>query len=103
MKYLVSWTYRFNGSAADNEESMRRGLAVFAKWAPPAGSTYHQFLGRIDGGGGFAVVETDDPAELADTTSKFAFIAEYQIHPVIEMDQSAQALQHGVGFRESIG
>jgi len=103
MKYLVSWTYRFNGSAADNEESVRRGLAVFAKWAPPEGSTYQQFLGRVDGGGGFAVVETDDPAELADTTAKFGFIAEYQIYPVLDMDQSALSLQQGVDFRESIG
>jgi hypothetical protein len=102
VKYLVSWTYRFNGTAAENEESVRRGLAVFAKWAPPESSTYHAFLGRIDGGGGFALVETDDPADLADTTSKFGFIADYQIVPVMEIDQSAQSLQQGIDFRESI-
>jgi len=102
VKYLVSWTYRFNGSAADNEDSMRRGLAVFSKWAPPESTTYLAFLGRVDGGGGFAVVETDNPADLADTTSKFAFIAEYQIYPVLEMEQAAQSLQQGVDFRESI-
>lgn len=102
MKYLVSWTYRLNGSAADNEESLRRGLAVFSKWTQPASSTYHQFLGRVDGSGGFAVVETDNLADLADTTSKFGFIADYEIHPVLDMDQAAQALQQGVDFRESI-
>ena len=59
-------------------------------------------MGRIDGGGGFAVVETDDPADISDTTSKFGFIAEYQIFPVVDMDQAALALQQGVEFRESI-
>ena len=102
MKYLVSWTYRFNGSAADNEESMRRGLAVFAKWTQPQSTTYHAFLGRLDGSGGFALVETDNPADLADITSKFAFIAEYQIYPVVDIDQAVQSLQQGVEFRESI-
>ena len=102
MKYLVSWTYRLNGSAAENEESLRRGLAVFAKWSPPASTTYYQFLGRSDGMGGFAVVETDNPSDLTDVTSKFAFIGDYQIYPVVEMDQSAQALQEGMEFRDSI-
>ncbi|HNM86103.1 MAG: DUF3303 family protein [Mycobacterium sp.] len=102
MKYLVSWTYRFNGSATENEESARRGLAVFSKWQPPATATYHQFLGRLDGGGGFAVVETDNPADLADAASKFGFIAEYTIHPVAEIGEAVQSLQEGVEFRDAI-
>lgn len=55
-----------------------------------------------DGGGGYALVETDNQADLADLSSKFGFIAEYTIHPVIEMDQAAQLLQQGADFRESI-
>lgn len=102
MKYLVSWTYRLNGSAVENEESLRRGLAVFAKWTPPASTTYHQFVGRSDGMGGFAVVETDHPADLTDVTSKFAFLADYQIYPVVDIDKAAQSLQEGVEFRDSI-
>ncbi|MCW2650667.1 MAG: hypothetical protein JWR32_1643 [Mycobacterium sp.] len=31
MKYVVSWTYRLNGFAAENEEAVRRGLAVLSK------------------------------------------------------------------------
>ncbi len=103
MKYVVAWTYRLNGSAAENEESLRRGLAVFSKWTQPQGTTYHQFVGRLDGAGGFAVVETDNPAELADVTSKFAIIAEYQIYPVVDIAEAAQALQQGVEFRDSVG
>ena len=102
MKYLVSWNYRLNGSAAENEEGVRRGLAVFAKWTPPATAVYHQFLGRVDGGGGFAVVETDNPADLSDATSKFGFIADYQICPVVDIAESAQSLQQGLDFRDAI-
>ena len=102
MKYLVSWRYRFNGSAKENEESVRRGLAVFAQWRPPAGVTYHQFLGRYDGSGGFAVVETDNPADLAEGPGKFGFIAEYEIVPVSDIAEAVQALQAGVEFRDAI-
>jgi hypothetical protein len=54
MKYVVSWMLRPGGSGVDNEEASRRSLAVFAKWSPPAGLTFLQFLGRLDGQGGFA-------------------------------------------------
>jgi hypothetical protein len=52
--------------------------------------------------GGFAVVETDNPSDLTDVTSKFAFLADYQIYPVVDIDKAAQSLQEGVEFRDSI-
>ncbi len=103
MKYVVAWTYRLNGTAAENDESLRRGLAAYSKWSPPQGTTYHQFVGRVDGGGGFAVVETDNPADLVETTSQFATILDYQIYPVVDMADAAQALQQGVEFRDAVG
>jgi hypothetical protein len=103
MKYVVTWTYRLNGSAVENDESLRRGLAAFTKWSQPPNTTYHQFVGRIDGGGGFAVVETDNPADLVETTGQFATILDYQIYPVVDIAQAAQALQRGVEFREAVG
>lgn len=103
MKYVVAWTYRLNGTAAENDESLRGGLAAYSKWSPPQSTTYHQFVGRIDGGGGFAVVESDNPAELVEITSQFATILHYQIYPVIDMAEAAQAMQQGVEFREAVG
>jgi hypothetical protein len=94
--------FRFTGSASENEEAVRRGLEVFSKWTPPAGITYHQFLGRLDGSGGFAVVEADNPMDLTDGPGKFGFIADYQVHPVGDMAEVAQAMQQGAEFRESI-
>jgi hypothetical protein len=78
-------------------------LAAFTKWSQPPSTTYHQFVGRIDGGGGFAVVETDSPADLVETTGQFATILDYQIYPVVDIAQAAQALQRGVEFREAVG
>jgi hypothetical protein len=103
MKYVVSWTYRWNGSAVDNEKGIQRALEVFANWNPAASVTYHQFVGRLDGSGGFAVVETDNPMDLADGPKKFGFFAEYQIYPVADIAEVVQAIQEGADFRESIG
>lgn len=103
MKYVLSWTNRLSGSAKDNEEAAKRALELFWKWQPPASVTFHQFVGRLDGEGAFAVVETDDPTDILDASSKFSPLKMFTIHPVIDMADWAQKLQDGVDFRESIG
>lgn len=102
MKYVMTWTPRLGGSAADNEAAARRGLELFSKWQQPSSTTFHQFVSRVDGAGGFAVVETDDPADLLDGTSKFAPLNEFQLYPVVDMADWVRAAQEGVEFRESI-
>jgi len=102
MKYVVSWTFQWNGSASENEASIRRALAVYSKWKPPASLKFLQFVSRLDGTGGFSVVETDNPMDLAHGPSRFGFFAEYQIYPVVDIVEGVQAIQQGVEFRESI-
>jgi hypothetical protein len=102
MKYVMTWTPRLNGSAEENDAAARRGLDLFSKWQPPASSTFHAFVARLDGRGGFAVVETDNPADLLDGTSKFGTLNEFELHPVVDMDEWVRSAQEGVAFRESV-
>ena len=102
MKYVMTWTVRLGGSAEDNEAAARRGLELFSKWQQPASTTFHQFVSRLDGSGGFAVVETDNPADLLDGTSKFFTLNEFQLYPVVDMAEWVRAAQDGMEFRESI-
>lgn len=102
MKYAMTWTSRLGGSGKENEEAVQRALELFSKWQPPAGTTFHQFVGRVDGEGGFAIVETDNAVELLTETSKFAPFNSFQVHPVVDMGDWAQAAQQGIDFRHSI-
>lgn len=102
MKYLMSWKFRLDGTATENEESLRRVLAVFSKWSPPQHTTFHQFLSRVDGGGGCAVVETNDPADLLDSVAKFLFYCDYEIIPVVDIEEGVRASQRGLEFLESV-
>jgi len=102
MKYVLSWATRLNGTALENEASTKRGLELFTNWTAPAGLKFEQFVGRVDGGGGFAVVETDDPADLLDGASKFVPFNEFQIFPVVDLEEWMQAANNGIEFRESI-
>ncbi len=102
MKFVVAWKVRSGGSAADNEASAARVLEVFGKWSPPADETFHQFLGRLDGTGGFAVVETDNPDSLLEAPSKFGTYLEFEIVPVNDIAETTRVLGEGVAFRKSI-
>ena len=81
------------------QASIQRALELYAKWSPPASTTYHQFVGRLDGMGGFAIVESDNPIDLAVDSGKFGFFLDYQLYPVVDIAESMQAIQQGVEFR----
>ncbi len=101
MKYVVSMKFLRNGSAAENKTAQRELLDLYSKWKPAAGTTFHQFLARVDGGGTIAVVETDNPSDLIDTTSLFGAFVEYQVYPVVEVDEAVRAAQEAQSILES--
>lgn len=98
MKYVVSMTFLRNGSAAENKAAQKELLELYSKWKPPAGTTFHQFVSRVDGGGTFAVVETDNPVEMIATTSKFNAFVDYQVYPVVEVADGVKAGQEALSF-----
>ena len=49
------------------------------------------------------MVETDSPADLAETTAKFTPFADFQIEPVLDVADAVGAAQAAIEFRESIG
>jgi hypothetical protein len=102
MKYLVSWTARASGTAADNEASVKRTLAVYGKWSPPGDATFHQFLNRVDGTGGYAVVETDNPASVAEGPAKFGPYFEFEVIPVVDVTEGVALVNEAIEFRDSI-
>jgi hypothetical protein len=97
MKYVVSWQPRSNAT----EEIQARSLEVFGKSSPAEGTTYLQFLGRIDGPGGFAVVETDDPALLARDTGIFSAFFDFTVYPVLDMADAARIGGEALQFLRS--
>jgi hypothetical protein len=56
----------------------------------------------VDGQGGFAVVETDNPASLADAPAKFSTWLEFAIDPVIDIMDNVAVTAAGAEFRGSI-
>lgn len=101
-KYVVSWTARSGGSAADNEAAVKRSLQVFGKWSPPNGSTFHEFVQRIDGNGGYAVVETENPLNILGDAAKFGPFFEFKVDQVVDMMEAIPVSTEAIEYRDSI-
>jgi hypothetical protein len=101
-KYLVTWRGRQSGTAQQNHDDGKKLLETFAQWQPPVDQTFLQFLARVDGQGGCAVIETDNPAALLDAPTKFGTWLEFEIVPVVDITDGVTALAAGAAFRETI-
>lgn len=99
MKYVVAWEVRANAT----EELQARSLQVFSKWSPDQQANFTEFVGRIDGRGGFAVVESDDPRTVARDMALFAPFFEFSVYPVLDIGEASQIAGEAVATRQSIG
>jgi hypothetical protein len=99
MMFHVRWTRRDSGAS---DEADRQLLAILEKFTPPEGVTIHSWLERIDGTGGFAVLEATDPTALAAGFPIFNPYVAFEVTPVIQHDEGVAALTAAVAFRADI-
>lgn len=98
MKYVVQWTQREGTTIEQN----KRGLALFGKWTPDPNATFHQFLQRADGKGGFAVVEGESAESMLRDSTLFAETFEFQLYPVLEMMDGIKIFQEVMDIYDTV-
>lgn len=82
MKFLV--TYRERRADFDPAAAQRRAARLLTERSMPPGLKVHELLSRIGGGGGYAVVETSEAADLQHLAGLFAAY-DCRIEPVIDL------------------
>ncbi len=100
MKYLVTWRERSGGSAADYEQAQKRVLEIFSRWEMPESLTFHQFLVRVGEFGGYAVIETEEPAALQRLSTVFA-VFQFRVEPVLDVMDAVAAEAAAVAWRDN--
>jgi len=102
MKYLVAWKVRSGVGGGQAEADIERSLKVFSKWSPPGDVKFLQFLTRLDGEGGYGVIESDNPAHVLEGPSKFGPWFEFTVTPVMDIMEGVPVFNEGIEFRKSI-
>ena len=101
MKFVVTWRERPTGSAAEYEAAQKRILEVFAAWEMPKSLTFHQFLVRVGEFGGYAVIETDDLADLEYLTTVYAAFS-FTVEPVLDVMDAVAAETRAIEWRDHL-
>ena len=95
MKYVVTWRQRPTESAAEYEAARQRVLEAFSVQRLPRSLTFHHFVARV-GLGGYAVVETDEPADLQYLATAHAGVS-FTVEPVGDAMDAVVAGARGAG------
>lgn len=102
MKYMLSWSERPHGSAAEYENVQKRILEVFGAWRPPAAFRIESFVVRVGEWGGYMLMECDDPLEVHKACSTFAAF-EFEVRPVIPVEDAVRVEKEAVEWRDGLG
>ena len=101
MKYVLTWWERPGGSYADYEAAQKRVLDVFQEWEMPESLEIHQFLVRVGEFGGYAVLDTDDVADVQRLTTTFA-VFRFRLEPVLDVTDAVAAEAEAISWRDSV-
>lgn len=99
MLFHVEWEF-----TDTSDEGERQSLEVFSRWQPPEGTDFSRaFYGYADGTGGFAIVEADTVAAMAQATSPFLPWLRFTMKPILPVQDSAAIAGSGIAFRAAAG
>ena len=101
MKYVLTWWERSGGSYADYEAAQKRVLDVFQQWEMPENLEIHQFLVRVGEFGGYAVLETDNLADVHKLTTTFA-VFQFRLEPVLDVMDAVVVEAETIAWRDSV-
>jgi hypothetical protein len=102
MKFVLSYTTRSAGSAAENAGSAEAAIKLLSNWAPSEAATIHLWVTRCDANGGFAVLETDNSADLYRDLATWAPWLEFQLHPVLDIQESTPLSQEAANVFHTV-
>jgi hypothetical protein len=100
MKFVLEYTLREGASGADNEAGAKRVQQLLAKFVPSV--DVKEWVDRVDGEGGFAVFESDDPVALHKDVSLWTPYLRFKLHPVLDVGDAIPAQQEAIELRDSI-
>lgn len=100
-KYVLRWEERPGAGPTEYEAAQTRILDVFRQWQAPKGLTFHQFVVRVGDWGGYAVIETDNIAEIHLLTTALAAFT-FRLEPVIDVMDAVAVELEAMAWREKV-
>jgi Protein of unknown function (DUF3303) len=85
MKFVLAYTTRDGSDAEENLKSAESAQKLLANWTPSPSATITEWVQRCDGGGGFAVIQTDNPKDLYRDMATWSAWLKFEVIPVLDI------------------
>ena len=102
MKFVLTYTLRSGGSVADNVAAGEAAQKLLGSWTPSPQATLHQWVQRCDGNGGFAVLDTDNAAELYKDLATWSPWLDFQAYPVLDILEAVPLTGEALSIARSV-
>jgi hypothetical protein len=104
MKYLIIWGIRRGAVDPIEIDIASRAHKLIERIGSERGIIIENHIGRIDGKGGIAIIEIDDPIALSRIIQSIAIDFDVDIIPIIDIQQFIEAgIEAARIHREIIG
>jgi hypothetical protein len=102
MKFVLTYTWRDGGSAAEREQMLKRSMQLLGKFSPSDPTQIKEWVDRVDGEGGFALLESDDPIAMMRDIAIWIPMLRFELHPVVDVADAMPAQQEALDFLDSV-
>jgi hypothetical protein len=102
MKFVLAYTNRSGGSAAETVVAGEAAQKLLANWTPSPAATIHQWVSRADGNGGFSVIETDNAGELLKDLATWSPWLEFQVYPVVDILEASPITEAALHIAKAV-
>ena len=96
MKFVLAYRTRDGGDAEDNLKSAESAQKLLANWTPSPNATIREWVQRCDGGGGFAVIETDNARDLYRDMATWSAWLKFDVIPVLDVLEATPLTEEAI-------
>jgi len=102
MKFVIAFTTQQGGSEADRHEAAKKAQQLLATWQPSDAASIVQWVSRVDGNGGFSIVETDSAENSLGDLATWSSFLDFQVYPVIDIGDATPVTDAALGTRAAL-
>jgi hypothetical protein len=102
MKFVLTYTTHSGGSEADRHAGAKKAQQLLESWQPSDPGSIQQWVSRVDGNGGFSVIETDSAEDLLKDLATWSTFLDFQVYPVIDIGEATPITQAALDARAAL-
>ncbi len=102
MKFVFTYTTQQGGSEADRHEAGKKAQQLLETWQPSDSASILQWVSRVDGNGGFSVIETDNAENILKDLATWSSFLDFQVYPVVDIADATPVTQAALAARSAL-